>query len=81
MPRTASDPADLGELLHVVFRRLRRRWALQLAPFGLTPHQFRALNAVAGPGGGPEHRQEGGGRRGWWTGGRTPRTGAPRWCR
>lgn len=66
MPRTASDPADLGELLHVVFRRLRRRWALQLAPFGLTPHQFRALNAVAGPGGGPEHRQEGGGacRRG-----------------
>lgn len=39
--------ADLGELMHAAFRRLRRRWSEQLAPLGLTPHQSRALFAVA----------------------------------
>ncbi|MGQ1797274.1 MarR family winged helix-turn-helix transcriptional regulator [Kocuria oceani] len=43
------DPDSLDELLLGAFRRLRRRWASQLAPFGLTPHQFRALDALAGP--------------------------------
>lgn len=33
--------------MHAAFRGLRRRWMHQLAPFELTPHQFRALNAVA----------------------------------
>ncbi|MUN62652.1 MarR family transcriptional regulator [Kocuria sediminis] len=42
------DPDSLDELLLGAFRRLRRRWASQLAPFGLTPHQFRALDALAG---------------------------------
>ena len=32
--------------MHAAFRGLRRRWMRQLAPFDLTPHQFRALNAV-----------------------------------
>ncbi|MGQ1840074.1 MarR family winged helix-turn-helix transcriptional regulator [Kocuria turfanensis] len=45
------DPDSLDELLLGAFRRLRRRWASQLAPFGLTPHQFRALDALAGPAG------------------------------
>lgn len=57
MPNDAPDPARLGDLLHAVFRRLRRRWAEQLAPFGLTPHQFRALDALAGCAGEPGHRQ------------------------
>lgn len=58
MPPRDPDPAPLGELLHTAFRRLRRRWALQLAPFGLTPHQFRALDAVAGHAG-PHGRRPG----------------------
>ncbi|MFF0902149.1 UNVERIFIED_CONTAM: MarR family transcriptional regulator [Kocuria sp. CPCC 205316] len=56
MPYDDPDPARLGDLLHAVFRRLRRRWAEQLAPFGLTPHQFRALDALAGCPGGTGHR-------------------------
>ncbi|WP_104054467.1 MULTISPECIES: MarR family winged helix-turn-helix transcriptional regulator [unclassified Arthrobacter] len=43
----SADPAALGDLMHAAFRGLRKRWMLQLAPFDLTPHQFRALNAVA----------------------------------
>ncbi|MCC9144450.1 MULTISPECIES: MarR family transcriptional regulator [unclassified Arthrobacter] len=42
-----TDPAALGELMHAAFRRLRKRWMHQLAPYELTPHQFRAMNAVA----------------------------------
>ena len=58
MPHENPDPAPLGDLLHAVFRGLRRGWAEQLAPFGLTPHQFRALNALAGHPGAQEHRHE-----------------------
>ncbi len=47
----SSDPSvpapDLGDLMHVAFRRLRLGWSEQLAPFDLTPYQFRALQAVA----------------------------------
>ncbi|MCC3270428.1 MarR family transcriptional regulator [Arthrobacter gengyunqii] len=47
MTNTSADPAALGDLMHAAFRGLRKRWMLQLAPFDLTPHQFRALNVVA----------------------------------
>ncbi|MBF4995026.1 MarR family transcriptional regulator [Arthrobacter gandavensis] len=47
MPRSSADSATLGELMHAAFRGLRGRWMKQLAPFDLTPHQFRALNAAA----------------------------------
>lgn len=47
MPQQSVDSATLGELMHAAFRGLRGRWIKQLAPFDLTPHQFRALNAVA----------------------------------
>lgn len=51
--RPHDDGADLGDLMHVVFRRLRRRWSAQLGPLGVTPHQVRALRGVAeGAGGG-----------------------------
>ncbi|MDI3331663.1 MAG: MarR family winged helix-turn-helix transcriptional regulator [Micrococcus sp.] len=46
-PESSVPPPDLGDLMHVAFRRLRRGWSEQLAPFGLTPYQFRALQAVA----------------------------------
>jgi DNA-binding MarR family transcriptional regulator len=49
MPALPDSPAptpDLGDLMHVAFRRLRRGWSEQLAPFDLTPYQFRALQAV-----------------------------------
>ncbi len=39
---TSSSP-DLGELFHAAFRGLRRTWSEQLAPWELTPHQWRAL--------------------------------------
>lgn len=45
--------ADLGELFHAAFRGLRRTWAEQLAPWELTPHQWRALQTLVrgcGPG-------------------------------
>lgn len=38
-----DDAPDLGELFHAAFRGLRRTWAEQLAPWELTPHQWRAL--------------------------------------
>ncbi|MFC7860444.1 MarR family winged helix-turn-helix transcriptional regulator [Arthrobacter koreensis] len=47
MPHSSVDSSTLGELMHTAFRGLRGRWMKQLAPFNLTPHQFRALNAVA----------------------------------
>ncbi|MER2133147.1 MAG: MarR family transcriptional regulator [Arthrobacter sp.] len=47
MPHPSVDSATLGELMHASFRGLRGRWMKQLAPFDLTPHQFRALNAAA----------------------------------
>ncbi|WP_298584918.1 MarR family winged helix-turn-helix transcriptional regulator [uncultured Kocuria sp.] len=59
MPHDDPDPARLGDLLHAAFRRLRRRWAEQLAPFGLTPHQFRALDALAGHTGTQRHLHAG----------------------
>ncbi|MEE1622504.1 MarR family winged helix-turn-helix transcriptional regulator [Zafaria sp. Z1313] len=48
MSASPSDSPDLGELFHTAFRGLRRLWAEQLAPYGLTPHQWRALHAVVG---------------------------------
>lgn len=43
MASLGDTSADLGELFHGAFRGLRRTWAEQLAPFELTPHQWRAL--------------------------------------
>lgn len=42
-----ADEPDLGDLFHAAFRGLRRRWAHELAPFEMTPHQWRALNTLA----------------------------------
>ena len=47
MMNSSVDPAALGDLMHAAFRGLRKRWMQQLAPYDLTPHQFRALSAVA----------------------------------
>lgn len=41
-----NESADLGELFHAAFRGLRRTWSEQLSPWGLTPHQWRALLMV-----------------------------------
>lgn len=38
-----DDAPELGELFHAAFRGLRRTWSEQLAPWELTPHQWRAL--------------------------------------
>ena len=59
MTDNPADPAALGEMMHAAFRGLRKRWMLQLAPFELTPHQFRALNAVGRAGGSGQGGGEG----------------------
>lgn len=39
-------PNDLGSLLHAAFRGLRHSWTEQLAPWDVTPFQWRALHTV-----------------------------------
>ena len=48
-----DDSPELGELFHAAFRGLRRTWAEQLAPWELTPHQWRALMTLMRKQGGP----------------------------
>ncbi|GAA4655641.1 MarR family winged helix-turn-helix transcriptional regulator [Arthrobacter cryoconiti] len=43
-----DDSTDLGALFHAAFRGLRRTWSEQLAPWELTPHQWRALLTLMG---------------------------------
>lgn len=45
MPDVSQHP-ELADQLHAIHRRLRRRWTAELAPFELSPHQFRALAAL-----------------------------------
>jgi len=42
-----TEDAPLPELLMTAARTLRRRWGAVLEPHGLTPHQARALRALA----------------------------------
>jgi DNA-binding MarR family transcriptional regulator len=46
VPGMADDAATLGDLLMRVARTQRRRWHAALAPWGLSPHQVRALRVV-----------------------------------
>lgn len=47
MPSPHADHSpDLGSLLHAAFRGLRRSWSEQLAPWDLTPFQWRALHTI-----------------------------------
>ena len=45
-PDSAAQ-GDLSDLFHRAFRALRHSWVAQLAPFDLTPHQYRAMAALA----------------------------------
>lgn len=45
MPDVSPLP-ELADQLHAINHRLRRRWTAELAPYDLSPHQFRALVAV-----------------------------------
>lgn len=42
-----TQQPELSDQLHAVNRRLRRGWMDQLTPFDLSPHQYRALAALA----------------------------------
>lgn len=48
MPNSPDSAAqgDLSDLFHRAFRALRHSWVEQLAPFDLTPHQYRAMTAL-----------------------------------
>lgn len=41
-----GGPSDLGSLLHAAFRGLRHSWTEQLAPWEITPFQWRALHTI-----------------------------------
>ena len=44
---TAAEPSDsTADLFVGAMRSLRRRWADAASPFGLTPHQVRALRVI-----------------------------------
>jgi len=66
---TSDTTPDLGNLFHAAFRGLRRGWMEQLSPWGLTPHQWRALQAAGHHDrdqhdGGPHGVEPGGGEAG-----------------
>lgn len=44
IPVTSPEP-DTSELIVRTARQLRRRWMASLEPWGITPHEFRALHA------------------------------------
>jgi DNA-binding MarR family transcriptional regulator len=45
---TSPEPEpDTSELIVRTARALRRRWMASLEPWGITPHEFRALHASA----------------------------------
>lgn len=41
------DRMELADLVHSVSHGLRRSWMADLSPFGLSPHQWRALHVIA----------------------------------
>lgn len=43
---THTHAPDLGGLLHLAFRGLRHTWVEQLAPWEITPFQWRALDGL-----------------------------------
>ena len=49
--RPAAGDPELGSLLHSAFRQLRRSWVDQLAPWEVTPFQWRALHMLIRTGG------------------------------
>jgi len=58
---TSDTTPDLGNLFHAAFRGLRRGWMEQLSPWGLTPHQWRALQAAGHHDGEPRDGEPEGG--------------------
>lgn len=44
MPDASDQTTDLGSLLHAAFRGLRHSWVEELAPWEITPFQWRALH-------------------------------------
>ena len=44
---THRDQPELADQMHRINHRLRRRWGVQLAPHGLSPHYYRALAAIS----------------------------------
>ncbi|MDP5226219.1 MULTISPECIES: MarR family winged helix-turn-helix transcriptional regulator [Arthrobacter] len=53
-----SDRMELADLVHSVSRGLRRSWMADLAPFGISPHQWRALHVIATHDGDPPRQRD-----------------------
>lgn len=47
----STPTSDLGTLMHLAFRKLRRTWSSQLEPWDLTPFQWRTLRSIHSGGG------------------------------
>lgn len=41
-----AETSELGHLLHRAFKSLRSSWTQELAPYDLTPHQWRCLRVL-----------------------------------
>lgn len=41
-----AETPELGYLLHAAFKALRSSWTQELAPFDLTPHQWRCMRLL-----------------------------------
>ena len=52
------DRMELPDLVHSVSHGLRRSWMADLSPFGLSPHQWRALHVIASHDGEPQRQRD-----------------------
>jgi len=51
-------PAELADLFHAVAGGLRRTWMEDIAPFGISPHQWRALHSIVAHGDEPPRQRD-----------------------
>ncbi|RKW70197.1 MarR family winged helix-turn-helix transcriptional regulator [Galactobacter caseinivorans] len=56
-----TDPGaqpELPDLVHFVSHGLRRSWMADLSPFGISPHQWRALHTIVAHDGAPQRQRD-----------------------
>lgn len=54
----AGARSDLPDLVHFVSHGLRRSWMADLSPFGISPHQWRALHTIVAHDGAPQRQRD-----------------------
>lgn len=54
----SSAQVELPDLVHFVSHGLRRSWMADLSPFGISPHQWRALHTIVAHDGAPQRQRD-----------------------